>query len=648
MIINLEYEQDALAAPQSFRDGMQIAADMLDAAFTDNIVVNISVGYGTYNGTPLQNQNVSVGGFSNGTTESYSGLKSLLSSDATTSIDHKAVASLPGGSSIEGHSAITISSAQEKALGLLTSDSTILDGQVGMGTGFTGDVLIAGALHELTHAMGRTNGSSLDLFRYNEDHSGTHVFGSAIPATPAYFSIDGGNTKLADFGISSDPGDFLNSGVQGIDPFNETVGGNKLTTLDLNIMDVLGFDKHATPTPKHMLPTLIGQIGDVGIYRVDLGASGLSSVGSITVHDDNVISGGTGGASGFDLDFIEMSDVVTADAATAASQLPGQSGFDFSSAGVVFNAGFLSTWHTGDNAIWNTAQLFGTTGSQQYSEALATLSALDGSNGSPNGEISLGEGGSITFSLTGAVSTQGRYLYFGDVGGGNDSCYITASSSSTQPAPSGLHLTGTSGDDVMQLGTGANAHLGTGNDLIRGSDGNDLISSVQGSDTLYGNSGNDSLLGGIGQDHLFGGSGDDQLMGDGGQDRLRGGGGADMLYGEAGADHLFGDAGADLLNGGNGNDILTGGFGADTFVFSDGFGHDTITDFSSGDNEKIDLSHVADSITKFAQLVHNHITTDTATGFAVIHDGANTIELDGIHTDQIGFGLAYSAHDFIF
>jgi hypothetical protein len=51
---------------------------------------------------------------------------------------------------------------------------------------------------------------------------GTRLIDGNDTATAAYFSVDGGNTKLADFGQTSDPSDFLNSGVQGAnDPFNE-------------------------------------------------------------------------------------------------------------------------------------------------------------------------------------------------------------------------------------------------------------------------------------------------------------------------------------------------------------------------------------------------------------------------------------------
>ena len=50
LTINLIYDADALAAPQSFRDGMQAAADMLESAFDDKITINIAVGYGEFGG----------------------------------------------------------------------------------------------------------------------------------------------------------------------------------------------------------------------------------------------------------------------------------------------------------------------------------------------------------------------------------------------------------------------------------------------------------------------------------------------------------------------------------------------------------------------------------------------------------------------
>ena len=245
---------------------VQAAADMLDAHIADNITVNINVSYGTFAGSALPNQNTSEGnigpgGSGSGDSESYTDLRNLLATHETSADDTTFVGSLPTGSNLEGQSSFLIGTAQGKALGVNGATDTTGDGQIGMGTGFTGNVLFAGAIHEITHAMGRIAGTSLDLFRYNEDGSNTHVFGGAIPATAAYFSIDGGTTELADFGINSDPRDFLNGGVQGTDPLNETVGGRGMTTVDMIIMDVLGFDVvNAAPT----VSALSGSVGEDG------------------------------------------------------------------------------------------------------------------------------------------------------------------------------------------------------------------------------------------------------------------------------------------------------------------------------------------------------------------------------------------------
>ncbi len=255
MIINLEYDNNALLAPQSFRDGMQQAANELDAAYTDNITINIAVGYGEFLGGALPNQFTSEGNIDfngvdgRGFGISYQSFRSLLISHVTSADDQTAVNNLPNVTDLPGHSGAYIyRSAQAKALGTLSANDARLDGAVGMGTQFTGNVLIGGALHELTHAMGRIAGTTLDLFRFNSNGSGGHVFGGDIPSSAAYFSIDGGATDLADFGINSDPGDWLNSGVQGPDAFNETIGGSVLSAVDLTEMDVLGFSR-ATSLP---------------------------------------------------------------------------------------------------------------------------------------------------------------------------------------------------------------------------------------------------------------------------------------------------------------------------------------------------------------------------------------------------------------
>jgi VCBS repeat-containing protein len=304
MIVNLIFA-DAIendAAHQAYRDAMQSVANMLDAHITDNITVNINVDLDNFEGAPLP-ANVSEGNIQTFPTISYSNLRSDLANDQTLSADDTtALNALPTGSSIGGQSSFTIGTAQEKALGLISATDPAVDGTIGMNSSFgTGDVLFAGALHEITHAMGRIAGTTLDIYRFNENGTNNHVFGGAKPALPAYFSIDGGTTKLADFGITSDPGDFLNGGVQGTDPLNETVGGRGMTAVDMTMMDVLGFDvANAAPT----VAALTGTVGEDGpSFNMDLltGAADPEGdsisiqnlVGSVTTTDGRSLTLGT-------------------------------------------------------------------------------------------------------------------------------------------------------------------------------------------------------------------------------------------------------------------------------------------------------------------------------------------------------------------
>ncbi len=177
--------------------------------------------------------------------------------------------------------------------------------------------------------------------------------------------------------------------------------------------------------------------------------------------------------------------------------------------------------------------------------------------------------------------------------------------------------------------------------------GPDIIIAGGGRDKLSGGGGNDNLDGAGGNDTLNGGIGADTLTGSNGNDRILGGGGRDLLSGDLGPDNLAGGAGNDTIDGGNGNDKLAGNAGFDTFMFSNGFGHDTIIGLAASNKEDIDLSGVT-AITGFYDLVHHHLTTDSGTGFAEIVAGNNTILLNGVHEADIGVGQDYSAADFIF
>jgi hypothetical protein len=191
-------------------------------------------------------------------------------------------ANLPAGNAINGVSNFWVSSSVGAIFGLFTPQT---DGFVGIGTLFTpGPQRVSAFLHELGHAMGRVpenlfiNGiqyaSELDLWRFISQNNGLFD-GNSTTNTSAYFSLDGGATRLANWGKTSDASDFLNDAFTGNDPFNEFVGNlGNLTTLDLLITEALGY-QHPTPTPPPPAATTADMIlrhGADGKYEIyDLG-----------------------------------------------------------------------------------------------------------------------------------------------------------------------------------------------------------------------------------------------------------------------------------------------------------------------------------------------------------------------------------------
>ncbi len=243
--INLEFDAAAMAAPASFRNGIEQAAAILSATITNKITVNIDIDYSGTGGGAFANPGLPDGS-SAGLFESYSTVRSDLIANAApgdTSFN-----ALPNSATIQGQSSVAVWNAQLKLFGLLSPTNSAVDGSATFATDINSSLLVGVALHELTHALGRVPyGPEPDIFDfYRFTSAGTRLFSDSIPASAAYFSLDGGNTKLADFGISSDPSDFLNTGVQGgNDPFNEYYLSStlqSLTSVDLKMLDALGFN----------------------------------------------------------------------------------------------------------------------------------------------------------------------------------------------------------------------------------------------------------------------------------------------------------------------------------------------------------------------------------------------------------------------
>jgi Ca2+-binding RTX toxin-like protein len=291
-------------------------------------------------------------------------------------------------------------------------------------------------------------------------------------------------------------------------------------------------------------------------------------------------------------------------------------------AGVTVNLQFGTAQDTGGAGI-DTVQGFNHLQGSAYADVLTgndSNNILTGGNGS---DIVRGGGGSDTLlggngndSLDGGAWGGDRL----DGGVGTDVANFTG-------GPTGLVVdlalgTSTSDEGGNVLIDIENV-LGSANaDVLRGNSLANVLDGVAGNDTLGGGDGNDTLRGGVGDDVIDGGAGNDRIEGGDGPDtasfatagaavtvslalttQATGGGGNDtLLYvenlvGSAFADTLRGNSLANRLDGGGAADTLSGGGGADTFVFgtetdSAPGAMDNITDFSSAQGDRIDLSRI--------------------------------------------------------
>lgn len=299
--------------------GFQAAGNLWSSLFTDNVTVNIDIGFESLEAGVLGQT------LSQSKVFSYSDIENALRGDRTSSDDETAVANLPGvggaftflgteedgafeidgidGLSID-NAFLDVNTANAKALGLLANDGSA-DATITFNSDFNFDFdrsngidgssfdFIGIAAHEIGHALGFVSGvdtvdffsgsgpgapldlddeaifSVLDMFRHSSDsvfaayQFDIPVVDLAADTFPKYFSIDGGITNLGEFSSGTFNGDGNqashwqdNSGLGLMDPTGDYGELLRISNLDLRAFDAIGWDRQAIPEPGTILGSL--------------------------------------------------------------------------------------------------------------------------------------------------------------------------------------------------------------------------------------------------------------------------------------------------------------------------------------------------------------------------------------------------------
>ena len=246
LVINLVWDSSVASAPPSFTTAVVQAARIIGAVVSNQITLNIAVGYGEIGGSPIPS-GTAEGGPLGGQLENYNTVTQQLAvTCGTTATGQVVIAHLPANNPF-GNAQLAVWNPQLKVFGVLPATYTALDGQVGFATDFPSSLLVAAALHELTHAMGRSSGWGsvclLDLTRYSAP--GVAVSDGSLATTGGlqYFSVDGGTTALAYYDNTGDYADFADNNLTANDPFTTYVpsNANSLTNLDTEVLDAIGY-----------------------------------------------------------------------------------------------------------------------------------------------------------------------------------------------------------------------------------------------------------------------------------------------------------------------------------------------------------------------------------------------------------------------
>ncbi len=560
MQINVTYDPSTAAgAPAGFFSAVQYVVNLFDTTFTNNASINIEFGYGDF---PADGSTVSPLGESQQNRAvfgDYSQVRNILVSEGA-----PGAGTLPSSSPLAGQ--LVIGSAEQKALGLIGSSST-LDGWVGIAsnaalqsiggswsfsptaTPSSSQFYIVGTIeHEISEVMGRVSLLNQrgefglpDLYRYSAP--GVRQTGTG---DPAYFSLDNGVTNLDNWNDPSlalgDLADWApnvstkaNFKYAGADAFlNNSAPGqiNGLTASDLKLMAALGWN--STPT--------------AALNRFSFFTSSQSVNVGVTPDGSNPPPPVAG---------VFNLELVTSPAGTSYPAPPGYQGVAILPGGTGQAVQLLS----GDFTVVD----------MSFGSSITLGSGTQTAVGGKGDTITGGSGKGVISALAGNMSVVGGsgtlviWAAAGDTIKGS-----TAGGSSTIVGALGTTITGGAGSDLVNaVSGGASVTGGTGATTIWGGAG-DTIAGGPGTSLIDGTFGSQRISGGIGQSIILGGAGD-TITGTGGSggstivgaanSTIAGGGGIDLINALTGTQSVTGGGGSTTVWGGAG-DTITGGAGA--------------------------------------------------------------------------------------
>src|SRR5208283_5251055 len=122
MQINLTYDSSTAGAPAAFFAAMNYCVQYLDSLITNNITVDIDVGWGEVAGQSLPAGDVGEGG-AEGIILSYAQLKADLLANSNSAADASAYANLPS-ADISNGAGFFVGAAEAKAWGLIPATGT--------------------------------------------------------------------------------------------------------------------------------------------------------------------------------------------------------------------------------------------------------------------------------------------------------------------------------------------------------------------------------------------------------------------------------------------------------------------------------------------------------------------------------------------